>query len=178
MANSELEAAILHPRSSSDPHSITPVLHHSILPISLHFHIPAENALARQRPVVDILCHAEQQLMAPEKMRRRFFGDQAHGLRRKLSCVWPGRRFAVPASTNRRLWDSSSRCAASRRFRNIATARRWDRPRRPGPCNKTAPCPLARWPTSVAHSGVASLARNPAALSMGIIASLNCLSSV
>ena len=46
----------------------------------VHFHIPGVDALAGQRPVVDILGHAEEQLMAPEKMSRRFLSDQTHGL--------------------------------------------------------------------------------------------------
>src|SRR5512143_2118570 len=80
MRNSELEAAIIHSRFSSDPpihYCNTPSLQSYPL---LHLHVPAKNALARQRPVVDILGHAEEQLVAPEEMRRRFFGDQTHRL--------------------------------------------------------------------------------------------------
>ena len=48
--------------------------------VLLYLHVPAKNSLARQGPVIDVLRQTEQELMAPEKMRRRFFGNHAHRL--------------------------------------------------------------------------------------------------
>src|SRR6266478_867221 len=45
-----------------------------------HFYIPTVNALAGQGLVIDILGHAKEQLVAPEKMGGRLLGDQAHRL--------------------------------------------------------------------------------------------------
>src|SRR6185312_14162844 len=62
---------------------ITPPLQYSIISLS-DLHIPTEDPFTRQRPIIDVLRHAEEQLMAPHELRRRFIGDQAHRLRKQF----------------------------------------------------------------------------------------------
>ena len=58
----------------------TPILHHVDSIFLSDFHIPAENPFARQRSVIDVFRHAEEQLMAPHELSRRLLVNQSHRL--------------------------------------------------------------------------------------------------
>src|ERR1700720_4137263 len=56
-------------------YSITPVLR-----FSPNLDVPSVDAFARERAIVNILGQTEQQLMPPEKVRRRVLGNETHAL--------------------------------------------------------------------------------------------------